>query len=51
MLFIKASPLARMLSAIRVKSPFSHSALFGFIGRSNQFTTAGDPIIEAKWPR
>ena len=27
-----ASPLERMLSAMRVKSPFSHSALFGFIG-------------------
>ena len=26
-----ASPLSRMLSAMRVKSPFSHSALFGFI--------------------
>ena len=27
-----ASPLSRMLAAMRVKSPFSHSALFGFIG-------------------
>src|SRR4051812_17352266 len=27
-----ASPLSRMLAAIRVKSPFSQSALFGFIG-------------------
>jgi hypothetical protein len=27
-----ASPLSLMLSAMRVKSPFSHSALFGFIG-------------------
>src|SRR6516164_9574902 len=27
-----ASPLSLILSAIRVKSPFSHSALFGFIG-------------------
>ena len=27
-----ASPLSRMLSAMRVKSPFSHSALFAFIG-------------------
>ena len=27
-----ASPLSRMLSAMRVKSPFSQSALFGFIG-------------------
>ena len=26
-----ASPLSRMLAAMRVKSPFSHSALFGFI--------------------
>ena len=26
-----ASPLSRMHSAMRVKSPFSHSALFGFI--------------------
>ena len=26
-----ASPLSRMLSAMRVKSPFSQSALFGFI--------------------
>ena len=25
------SPLSRMLAAMRVKSPFSHSALFGFI--------------------
>ena len=30
--FTSASPLSRMLSAMRVKSPFSHSALFGFIG-------------------
>ncbi len=27
-----ASPLSRMLSAMRVKSPFSQSALFGFMG-------------------
>ncbi len=27
-----ASPLSRMLAAMRVKSPFSHRALFGFIG-------------------
>ena len=27
-----ASPLSRMLSAMRVKSPFSHNALFAFIG-------------------
>src|SRR5579871_1590793 len=27
-----ASPLALMLSAMRVKSPFSHRSLFGFIG-------------------
>ncbi len=27
-----ASPLSRMLAAMRVKSPFSQSALFGFIG-------------------
>src|SRR5438046_8877855 len=26
-----ASPLSRMLSAIRVKSPFSHNALFAFV--------------------
>ena len=26
-----ASPLSRMLSAMRVKSPFSQSALFGFV--------------------
>ena len=26
-----SSPLSRMLAAMRVKSPFSHSALFGFI--------------------
>ena len=26
-----ASPLSRMLSAIRVKSPFSQSALFGLV--------------------
>ena len=25
-----ASPLSRMLAAIRVKSPFSHNAWFGF---------------------
>jgi hypothetical protein len=29
-----ASPLSLMLSAMRVKSPFSQSALFGFIGPS-----------------
>jgi hypothetical protein len=28
------SPLSRMLAAMRVKSPFSHDALFGFIERS-----------------
>jgi hypothetical protein len=28
--FWLASPLSRMLSAMRVKSPFSQSALFGF---------------------
>src|SRR5437773_7753122 len=27
-----ASPLSRMVSAMRVKSPFSQSALFGFMG-------------------
>jgi hypothetical protein len=26
-----SSPLSRMLAAMRVKSPFSHSAWFGFI--------------------
>ena len=26
-----ASPLSRMLAAMRVKSPFSHNALFAFI--------------------
>ena len=26
-----ASPLSRMLAAMRVKSPFSHRALFGFM--------------------
>src|SRR5688572_30687642 len=26
-----ASPLSRMVAAMRVKSPFSHSALFGFV--------------------
>ena len=26
-----ASPLSRMVAAMRAKSPFSHSALFGFI--------------------
>ena len=31
-LFTSASPLSLMLSATRVKSPFSQSALFGFIG-------------------
>lgn len=30
-LLTKASPLSRMLAEMRVKSPFSHSALFGFI--------------------
>ena len=29
-----ASPLSRMLSAMRVKSPFSHNALFGFTDSS-----------------
>ncbi len=29
------SPLSRMLAAMRVKSPFSQSALFGFIGGSS----------------
>jgi len=28
-----ASPLSRIVSAMRVKSPFSHNALFGFIER------------------
>src|SRR5207248_5243469 len=27
-----ASPLSRMVAAMRVKSPFSQSALFGFMG-------------------
>ncbi len=27
----EASPLSRIVSAIRVKSPFSHNALFGFM--------------------
>ena len=31
--FTSASPLSRMLAAMRVKSPFSHSSLFAFIGR------------------
>jgi hypothetical protein len=36
-----ALPLSRIVSAIRVKSPFSHNALFGFIafiifGKINQ---------------
>ena len=29
-----ASPLSRMLFAMRVKSPFSHNALFAFIASS-----------------
>ena len=29
-LFTSASPLSLMLSAMRVKSPFSHRAWFGF---------------------
>ncbi len=29
--FTSSSPLSRMLSAMRVKSPFSHSALFGLM--------------------
>src|SRR5437588_6529435 len=36
-----ASPLSRMLAAMRVKSPFSHSALLGFIG-SLPFVRSGD---------
>ena len=30
-----AAPLSRMVAAIRVKSPFSQSALFGFIDRTS----------------
>jgi hypothetical protein len=29
--FYVASPLSRMVAAMRVKSPFSQSALFGFM--------------------
>ena len=40
-----ASPLSRMLPAMRVKSPFSHSALFGFI--TPPFSVAGPNPVGA----
>ena len=36
-----SSPLARIESAIRVKSPFSHRALFGFAGASMSLSNSG----------
>jgi putative ABC transport system substrate-binding protein len=45
---ISASPLCLILSAMRVKSPFSQSALFGFIGAFPFFhSTTGSP---EPWP-
>jgi hypothetical protein len=35
-----ASPLSRMLAAMRVKSPFSHSSLFAFIDLSLSWRTS-----------
>src|SRR5262245_57874850 len=45
--FTSASPLSRMLSAMRVKSPFSHRAWFGFMLLvPSKGTSVGDPW----WP-
>jgi hypothetical protein len=46
-LFANASPLSRMLTALRVKSPFYQSALFGlFIGASFlKKTSMRNPVI------
>ena len=41
--FYVASPLSRMVAAMRVKSPFSQSALFGFMGEG--FTMGSNTAI------
>src|SRR5215475_3417444 len=43
---MSASPLSRMVAAMRVKSPFSHSAWFGFISRSLSFWLACSTVHE-----
>src|SRR5207247_2285319 len=42
--FTSASPLSLLLAAIRVQSPFSHSALFGFIENSPRATSLQRPL-------
>src|SRR5439155_19382587 len=43
-----ASPLSRIASAIRVKSPFSQSALFGFTGGSVWVLTTSAPFASTR---
>ena len=45
-----ASPLSRMLAAIRVKSPFSHSALFGLgvVVMARSYEVASAPWSSAR---
>ena len=54
-----SSPLSRMVSAMRVKSPFSHSALFGLIFSNAEvghvfhspFESGSAPRADDRWRR